>query len=108
MVLVVLSVLVNARDTIRILAPIEWIIKINTGIVPELLFVFSYGSGVFPLCHAKVKLAKEKKALKEKCEMQEQAAMDSLERMSIADVNIARMYSPLKIKGKNIVPRKQF
>ena len=60
------------------------------------------------LCHAKVKLAKEKKALKEKCEMQEQAAMDSLERMSIADVNIARMYSPLKIKGKNIVPRKQF
>jgi hypothetical protein len=62
----------------------------------------------FPLCHAKVKLAKEKKALKEKCEMQEQAAMDSLERMSIADVNIARMYSPLKIKGKNIVPRKQF
>ena len=62
----------------------------------------------FLLCHAKVKLAKEKKALKEKCEMQEQAAMDSLERMSIADVNIARMYSPLKIKGKNIVPRKQF
>tara|TARA_B100000470_G_C19718838_1_gene358975 strand:- start:447 stop:650 length:204 start_codon:yes stop_codon:yes gene_type:complete len=60
------------------------------------------------LCHAKVKLAKEKKALKEKCEMQEQAAMDSLERMSIADVNIARMCSPLKIKGKNIVPRKQF
>ena len=50
----------------------------------------------FLLCHAKVKLAKEKKALKEKCEMQEQAAMDSLERMSIADVNIARMYSPLK------------
>ena len=46
----------------------------------------------FPLCHAKVKLAKEKKALIEKCEMQEQAAMDSLERMSIADVNIARMY----------------
>jgi len=62
----------------------------------------------FPLCHAKVKLAKEKKALKEKCEMPEQAAMDSLERMSIADVNIARMYWPLKIKGKNIVPRKQF
>ena len=62
----------------------------------------------FPLCHAKVKLAKEKKALKEKCEMQEQAAMDSLERMSIADVNVARMYSPLKIKVKNIVPRKQF
>ena len=62
----------------------------------------------FPLCHAEVKLAKEKKALKEKCEMQEQAAMDSLERMSIADVNIARMYSPLKIKGKNIVPRRQF
>tara|TARA_B100001013_G_C24397003_1_gene358436 strand:+ start:347 stop:508 length:162 start_codon:yes stop_codon:yes gene_type:complete len=48
----------------------------------------------FPLCHAEVKLAKEKKALKEKCEMQEQAAMDSLERMSMADVNIARMYSP--------------
>ena len=62
--------------------------------MPALLFVFSYGSGVFPLCHAKVKLAKEKKALKEKCEMQEQAAMDSLERMSMADVNISRMYSP--------------
>ena len=49
---------------------------------------------LFPLCHAEVKLAKEKKALKEKCEMQEQAAMDSLEWMSMAGVNIARMYSP--------------
>ena len=46
--LVVLSVSVNAQDTIRILGPIEWIIKINTGIVPALLFVFSYGSGVCP------------------------------------------------------------
>ena len=60
----------------------------------------------YSLCHAKVKLARKEKALKEKCEMQEQTAIDSLERMSMADVNITRMYS--KIKGKNIVPRKQF
>ena len=60
----------------------------------------------YSLCHAKVKLARKEKALKEKCEIQEQTAIDSLERMNIADVNITRMYSPLKIKGKNIVPRK--